>query len=217
MSPAVRAGRPASASVGLRSLLSAGVLLRREILEEIDAGRIDLVFRRWKRPTVRSGGSLMTPAGVLEIRSVRRVERQDLGEEEARRAGFDDLASLLSLLDARGSGEIYRVEVGDLTPDPRVELREQTDLEPDDVEAISHQLASLDSRSKTGPWTMSYLQVIAENPHVLAETLASSVGVEKQVFKRRVRRLKELGLTISLSPGYELSPRGRDFLRRLGL
>ena len=191
------------------------MLLRRETLEEIEAGQIDLIFRRWKRPTVKSGGSLRTSAGVLEIRSVRRVGRQDLGEVDATRAGFEDLASLLAMLDARGSDDIYRVEVGDLTPDLRVELREQTDLGVDDVEAISHQLASLDSRSKTGPWTRSYLQMIAENPHVLAETLASSVGVEKQVFKRRVRRLKELGLTISFSPGYALSPRGEELMRRL--
>jgi hypothetical protein len=32
------------------------------------------------------------------------------------------------------------------------------------------------------------------------------------VFKRRVRRLKELGLTESLPVGYRLSPRGRSFL-----
>lgn len=191
------------------------MLLRRETLEEIEAGQIDLIFRRWKRPTVKSGGSLRTSAGVLEIRSVRRVGRQDLGEVDATRAGFEDLASLLAMLDARGLDDIYRVEVGDLSPDPRVELREQTDLGVDEVEAISDQLASLDSRSKTGPWTRSYLQMIAENPHVLAETLASSVGVEKQVFKRRVRRLKELGLTISFSPGYALSPRGEELMRRL--
>lgn len=193
------------------------MLLRRETLEKIDAGLIDLVFRRWKRPTVKSGGSLRTSAGLLEIRSVQRVEAADLDEKDASRAGFDELPSLLRMLDTRDQGDIFRVEVGGLTPDPRVELREQSDLAPEDIEGISHQLASLDSRSKTGPWTRSYLQVIAENPHVLAETLASSVGVEKQVFKRRVRRLKELGLTVSLSPGYKLSPRGHEFLRRLAL
>lgn len=191
------------------------MLLRRETLEKIDAGQIDLVFRQWNRPTVKSGGSLRTSAGVLEIRSVQRLSEQDLGEKDASRAGFDDLASLLTMLETRRSGDIYRVEVGGFTADPRVELREKTDLEPDEVEAISRELAGLDARSKSGLWTRSCLLLIAENPHVPAETLASSVGVEKQVFKRRVRRLKELGLTISLSPGYELSPRGEELLRRL--
>jgi len=36
------------------------------------------------------------------------------------------------------------------------------------------------------------------------------------VFKRDVRRLKELGLTVSLSVGYELSPRGQAFLDWVG-
>jgi hypothetical protein len=34
-------------------------------------------------------------------------------------------------------------------------------------------------------------------------------------FKRRVRQLKELGLTESLEVGYRLSPRGRTVLARL--
>jgi hypothetical protein len=35
------------------------------------------------------------------------------------------------------------------------------------------------------------------------------------LFKRRVRQLKELGLTESLDVGYRLSPRGRSVLDRL--
>jgi hypothetical protein len=38
-------------------------------------------------------------------------------------------------------------------------------------------------------------------------------GLERLVFKARVRRLKALGLTISLGTGYRLSPRG-EALRR---
>jgi hypothetical protein len=38
------------------------------------------------------------------------------------------------------------------------------------------------------------------------------VGRETKPFKLDVRKLKNLGLTISLKIGYELSPRGRAFL-----
>jgi hypothetical protein len=38
-------------------------------------------------------------------------------------------------------------------------------------------------------------------------------GRERLEFKRDVRKLKELGLTLSLEVGYELSPRGRAFVR----
>ena len=66
------------------------------------------------------------------------------------------------------------------------------------------------------PWGFEYLRAIRDNPEVRAEELAASFGVEKRVFKPRVRRLKELGLTISLSPGYRLSPRGEAFLKHEG-
>jgi hypothetical protein len=41
------------------------------------------------------------------------------------------------------------------------------------------------------------------------------VGIDKPTFKNDVRKLKTLGLTISHSPGYELSPRGRAVLAHL--
>ncbi len=56
------------------------------------------------------------------------------------------------------------------------------------------------------------LELIAKRPATLAEELAASRGEEKLPFKRRVRRLKELGLTESLEVGYRLSPRGRAYL-----
>ena len=43
------------------------MLIRREILDQIVRGDIDLVFRRWTKPTVRTGGTLHTGAGLLGI------------------------------------------------------------------------------------------------------------------------------------------------------
>ena len=71
-------------------------------------------------------------------------------------------------------------------------------------------------RSRGCRGAIEYLRAIAENPEVRAEELAASFGLEKRIFKPRVRRLKELGLTISLSPGYRLSPRGEAFLKHEG-
>jgi hypothetical protein len=50
---------------------------------------------------------------------------------------------------------------------------------------------------------------IHENPEVRAGDLAERFGVERLDFKRDVRKLKELGLTISLEVGYRLSRRGQ--------
>ena len=59
------------------------------------------------------------------------------------------------------------------------------------------------------------MRLIADHPHVRAPDLAASVARETAPFKNDVRKLKALGLTISFSPGYELSPRGQALLRRL--
>lgn len=48
-----------------------------------------------------------------------------------------------------------------------------------------------------------------------AGELASLLGFEKEELKLKVRKLKELGLTESLQPGYRLSPRGRKALEML--
>lgn len=47
---------------------------------------------------------------------------------------------------------------------------------------------------------------------MVSTTLAGRVGLERLDFKERVRKLKALGLTLSLDVGYRLSPRGEAFL-----
>ena len=58
------------------------------------------------------------------------------------------------------------------------------------------------------------LSLIAHQPRVSASSLAAEVGHEKAAFKADVRKLKKLGLIISHEVGYEISPRGRAFLKR---
>lgn len=189
------------------------MLLRKGVLEDIAAGRVDLVFRKWKRPTVKGGGSLRTAIGMLEIGKVEAVRLDEISEDDARRAGLH-LDELILDLEQRDEGEIYRIEVGLLGPDPRVALREDEDLSEDDIARLIGRLERLDRASARGAWTRTLLELIEENPHVRAHDLADVLGLDKTVFKNDVRKLKALGLTISHSPGYELSPRGTAFLRR---
>lgn len=190
------------------------MLLRKAVLDAIVAGDVDLAFRRWKRPTVKTGGTLRTPVGLLQIESVAKIDLDDIDESSARRAGvaYDEL---IGFLQAKEVGDVYRVELGGVLPDPRVALREDDHLDPDDIHSLVARLDRLDGASKRGPWTRQFLELLAENPHVRAQDLADSLGLEKTVFKSDVRKLKALGLTISHSPGYDLSPRGRAFLARL--
>jgi len=106
---------------------------------------------------------------------------------------------------------LYRIELRLAGPDPRVALRERSDISPAERAQIDTRLARLDAASRHGPWTRRVLEVIAEQPGTRAPDLAASLGRETAPFKADVRKLKELGLTESLQIGYRLSPRGRAY------
>lgn len=191
------------------------MLLKRAVLDAIASGEVDLVFRRWTRPTVRAGGTLRTSVGMLDIDAVDTVAKRAITASDARRAGYGTRAALLGDLDRRPDGDIYRIAVRLGGADPLIELRSRSRLTDTDAERIRSQLAAMDDRAEAGPWTDRYLRLLAAQPKVRAQDLADSIGVDKPTFKGRVRRLKRLGLTISHSPGYELSPRGAAYLDRM--
>jgi hypothetical protein len=190
------------------------MLIRRETLEQIARGEVTLAFRRWQRPTVRPGGTLLTRAGQLEIRSVTVVAADSISSEDARLAGYVSQEALLAALERRTRGDIYRVEFGALLPDPRIALRESP-LDAAALEYLRRRLARLDGASPTCAWTLDTLRAIRDQPGVRAGDLCHHVGQERARFKPNVRKLKNLGLTISLGVGYRLSPRGEAYLRRM--
>lgn len=190
------------------------MLLTNATLDAIAHGDIDLVFRRWKRPTVKTGGTLRTRIGLLDIISVDRVAVASISVDQAHRAGYPTKRSLTDDVRDR-AGDLYRIQVRPGGADPLIALREQTDLDANELDTVRQRLQRLDRASPTGPWTILYLSLIGENAHVRAEDLAASIGLDKPPFKANVRKLKALGLTISHSPGYELSPRGSLVLARL--
>jgi hypothetical protein len=99
------------------------MLFRQDSLDAIREGRITLAFRRWRRPTVRTGGTLMLPIGQLQIAEVRQIVEDDITDEDARRAGYSSRQALQQELASRTEGTLYRVELGALGPDPRIALR----------------------------------------------------------------------------------------------
>jgi hypothetical protein len=186
------------------------MLFRQDVLLRIADGDVTLAFRRWRRPTVRAGGTLRTRVGVLAIDSVEPVDEDQVTDADARRAGAADREALLAGL--RAEGRLYRVELRLAGPDPRIALRERSDISAQERAEIDARLARLDAASRHGPWTAAVLELIAEQPGTRAPDLAASFGRETAPFKTDVRKLKELGLTESLLVGYRLSPRGRAYL-----
>ena len=191
------------------------MLFRRRSLDGIRAGEITLAFRRWDRPRAKAGGRQRTVVGELTIDSVAPVERSAITEADAARAGHSSLDELLGELDARGDGQIWRIELHWAGEDPRRELRERASLSAGELARLRARLDRFDAASRHGPWTRQTLELIAAHPETRAEDIAASIGREKLPFKRDVRKLKELGLTESLLIGYRLSPRGRALLERL--
>ncbi len=192
------------------------MLIKRAVLDGVVDGRIDLAFRRWRRPTVKTGGKLRTAVGQLAIVAVERVSERQITATDAHRAGFVSRAALLRALSSRGDGDLYRIELRLDGPDPRAALRARSDLDAGELAAVRARLERLDAASRHGPWTLTVLRLIDARPATLAADLAASLDRERAPFKNDVRKLKELGLTESLEVGYRLSPRGRAVLERLG-
>jgi len=192
------------------------MLFKRVILQSIQRGEVTLAFRRWRRPTVVLGSLLHTEIGRLEIQSLEEVTPESVTDADAHQAGFANRALLMgSLRDDPGS-RLYRIQVRFAGADPRIALRETSALDAGEITELNQRLDRLDRASAIGPWTHRVLRAIVEQPDLAAGDLASRLDVEKEWLKRNVRKLKNLGLTESLQPGYRLSPRGRAFLEQKG-
>jgi hypothetical protein len=89
------------------------MLLKRDLLEKIAAGEVDVIYRRWSRPTVKPGGTLKTKLGVLHIRKMDESSPDAVNDEDARRAGFADASDFRRWLNTMKAGTVFhRMEVG---------------------------------------------------------------------------------------------------------
>lgn len=214
------------------------MLLRMDVLARIVAGEIDVVYRLWRKPTVKAGGRLRTAMGELSIDGVDEIDPASITDAEAARAGFssaDEARASLEPRPVRAQGtkaakkpvaarartakpdetsRPYRVLVRFAGADTRAVLRDDASTEA--VTAAIAKLDAMDGRSARGPWTRRTLGLIAQWPGRRAPELAEMEALETMVFKTDVRKLKELGLTISLPVGYTLSPRGEAVLQASG-
>lgn len=184
------------------------MLFKQAVLERIATGEITLAFRRWRRPSVKAGGTLLTAIGQLRIEKVDEIALEAISRREARLAGYVDLAPLREELSQGRAGTLYRIKFRLSGADPRIDLRNDDALSADDVQELVARLDRLDRNSAYGPWTRKVLELIARFPKQRAAELAQESKFEKEWLKLNVRKLKNLGLTETLNPGYQLSPRG---------
>lgn len=189
------------------------MLIQKRFWKPIADGDVTLVFRRWKRPQVIAGRIYRTAAGRLDVTDVTIVEQDGITDDDAQRAGFETVEALVAEFRNEPTDPIYRIELRHLDePDPRTELANDADLDAKAISEIDRRLERFDEASSHGPWTLETLELIEEHPERRAPDLAEMVGRETKPFKLDVRKLKNLGLTLSFRVGYRLSPRGEAYL-----
>jgi hypothetical protein len=188
------------------------MLFRSNDLKAIVDGTRILAFRRWKRPTVKVGGTVKTQMGLVGIDSIEEIDPATLTEAEAHEAGYKSLDLLRAMFESQ-EGTCYRIRLHYAGPDNRPSLADNAVVSADDRAKIATKLAKLDANSDVGPWTAETLQLIADHPGLVARELCKLAGRERDPFKEDVRKLKALGLTLSLEVGYRISPRGEAYLR----
>ena len=156
----------------------------------------------------------MTQKGVIGIDDIKIVTEDKITESDAKKAGFKSKDELMSQMFDRDE-DIYKIKVHWVGEDPRKALRTNDKLSKKELDEIIRKLRKLDENSQRGNWTQLYLQMIHDQPNTHAAILAEQIGLNIPTFKPWVRKLKALGLTESLRPGYRLSPRGQKVLAAL--
>jgi hypothetical protein len=188
------------------------MLFKQNILAGIKAGRISLAFRKWKKPAAKVGSKIKTAIGLVEILEVATVNEKQISKKDAAAAGFESVESVLATWNEIEDGVIYKIKLRYFSVDPRIALREKSDLTELEFQTIKKKLENFD---KDGPWTLVVLKATNDNPKLRAADLAESLGLEKMPFKINVRKLKNLGLTISEEVGYTISPLGKWLLTKI--
>lgn len=184
------------------------MLIKQKQLDSIISGKISLAFRKWKNLSVKKDSLLKTSIGLVKIEDISETEMSQITEDDAKLAGYDNVKTLINELEKTVNGVIYKIQLSFHSPDPRIDLRQKQQITDEELEELKEKLLNLDKFSKQGKWTAKVLKAIQENPKLPAVELAAKVNKEKEWLKTNVRKLKNLGLTISHEPGYTLSPLG---------
>ena len=191
------------------------MLFKKQYLDLIACGKLKYAYRKWSRPTVKTGSALLTPVGMLRIKSVEPIEYKDISDKDVRLAGYKDRQELEKELSFKSKGVLYKIDFFLEQEDPRIALRQKKKITSEEFKELVDTLQKLDKSGKIKSWTIKVLRALESEPGRRAIYYATKLQVEKEWLKRNIRKLKNLGLTISLPNGYLISPRGSKFLQLL--
>ena len=84
----------------------------------------------------------------------------------------------------------------------------------DELDALQKKLQALEARSKVKGWPLRILEAVNKEPGLYAIQYANKLGYEKMWFKLHIRKLKNLGLTISLERWLRNFPERESIFRK---
>jgi len=192
------------------------MLFKQKYLALIAKGDVNTAFRKWKKPTIKTDGTLIIPIGQLKMISVSPIDYEQISDQDIKAAGYNSRNELDRELSTKKEGGLYKITFKLLGEDPRIALREIDEISEEEFTKIENKLARLDSGGAVKNWTLKVLRSIRDHPERRAADLAIDLDYDKLWLKPSIRKLKGMGLTISLPVGYKLSPRGEEVLKRLG-
>jgi hypothetical protein len=190
------------------------MLFQTRFHEGIRTGRITCTVRIWKRPHVKVGGRYALGGGAIVVERIHETRLEDITPALARRSGF---ASVVDLLKTAKHGAGERVFIIDFHYDrsPPARAAPTTGgVGANELAELERRLDAMDRRAAAGAWTRATLRLIGDRPGVYSGVLARKLDRPRDDFKRDVRKLKRLGLTISLEVGYRLSEKGEALLAK---
>ncbi len=188
---------------------SEHMILTERIAQAVATGEVTVAYRRWKQPRVKPGMEFRTVAGLVRVETIEPVAPAELSDADARQAGYATLDDLSATFHGRDHEPVFRIGLSWVAPDARDALAADANLTREDIASIDALLDRLDART---PWARTTLARIHREPGITAGALTDGLMVGKESLKRRIRTLKEHGLTRSLRAGYELSERGHAYL-----
>lgn len=188
------------------------MMFKQRFHEPIRSGEITCTVRIWQRRHVKVGGRYRLGDGEIEVSRVSEIDLTDVTPALARASGFGSVAELLRTA-KHGPGErVFLIEFRYLGLRQPPQLPQQHTLDAAERADLVTRLDRLDTRADCGPWTHATLRLIGRQEGCRAAELAQTLERPRDELKRDIRKLKRLGLTVSLEVGYSLSPRGRAFL-----
>lgn len=192
--------------------LASVLLFQKRFHQGLVDGSITLTIRRWERPHVKPGGRYRVhPIGVVQVEAISIIREHELTPTDALSAGFASLQEMTAYLKPP-PGELFKVTLRHAGQADHVDAAMNGRMTKDEIADTLRRISRLE---KNGAWVKRTMKLIEKHPQVAASQLAKKLKRETLPFKVDVRKLKRLGLTMSFEVGYELSPKGKMFLKQL--